>query len=273
MSFDLHQLFQDLMREKADVMSGYQIHEGERESRTHIQVDYFCIADLDKPYMGPEQGIRPLSDIRKYNVFELEGLGRTLNESRFRYHVGRTLVMENPGGKRSRLGEMGLTIITIHKPVKLLGLSHYAFKEEEPWKFKTMILNNLPVTIIILRELEGIKGGEALAWLQLMEPEPQRRTEVWTTILDQDLTSRDRLKSIMIKIDEEAFMTVAEEFRIEGRQEGRVEGREEGRVEGREETRTAHAKKMLAKGFHLEDIMEITGLTRQEIEDLRPQAE
>ncbi len=51
-------------------------------------------------------------------------------------------------------------------------------------------------------------------------------------------------------------MNIAEEFRIEGREEGR------------EETRTAHAKKMLAKGFPLEDVIEITRLSRKELEEV-----
>ncbi len=55
-------------------------------------------------------------------------------------------------------------------------------------------------------------------------------------------------------------MNVAEEFR--------TEGREEGRVVGREEIRAAHAKKMLAKGFPLEDVIEITHLSRKELEEV-----
>jgi len=116
MPFDFHQTFQDLMNEKGDVMSGYPIIAGEQESRTHIQVDYFCIADLDRPYTGPESGIRPLADLTRYNVIELEGLGRTLSEGRFRYHLGRTLVMEEPSGAPSRQGQISLTILTVHKP-------------------------------------------------------------------------------------------------------------------------------------------------------------
>ena len=224
MSFNLHQTFQDIMREKADVMSGYQIKMGEPERRTHIQVDYFCIADLDKPYQGPERGIRPLANFQHYNIIELEGLGKTLNEGRFRYHVGRALVMENPSGKRSRNGQTGLTIITVHKPVKLLGIDEYGFQEQTAWQFHTTFIRNLPVTVVILRELQDIKGGEALAWLQLLEPDPTRRPATWAAILDQDLTSRDGLKRIMMDMDKEAFVTIAEEFRIEGRQEGRQEG-------------------------------------------------
>lgn len=49
------------------------------------------------------------------------------------------------------------------------------------------------------------------------------------------------------------------------RAEGRVEGREEGRVEGREEANLENARKMKAKGYPIEDIAEITGLSINEI--------
>ena len=58
--------------------------------------------------------------------------------------------------------------------------------------------------------------------------------------------------------------------RLEGREEGKEIGREEGREIGREEVekRKAHevAVKMKRKGATLEDIMDVTGLMREEIE-------
>lgn len=44
-------------------------------------------------------------------------------------------------------------------------------------------------------------------------------------------------------------------------------GREKGREEGREEERTKHALLMKKKGYSVEDIAEITGLTQEEIND------
>ncbi|GHU29737.1 hypothetical protein FACS189497_08250 [Betaproteobacteria bacterium] len=49
---------------------------------------------------------------------------------------------------------------------------------------------------------------------------------------------------------------------------GREEGREEGRVEGREEERRAFARKLLANGRPIEEIMEYTGLSREKIQSL-----
>ncbi len=261
MSFDLHQTFQDVMKIKADVMSGYHIISGEPEARTHIQVDQFCIADLNRPYKGPEKGIRPLADFKRYNVIELEGLGRTLSQGRFRYHVGRTLVMENPAGKPSRQGQIGLTILTVHKPIKLLAIDHYSFKKVEPWKYQTTVMEDLPVTIIVLRELQKVNGGEASAWLQLLEPDPELRPTVWSHILGQDLTSRERFKKTMMEMDEEAFMTVAEEFRVEGRAEGRVEERIE------------MIKNMIRNGVKTAIILDVSGITHEQFDKIKAEME
>ena len=54
----------------------------------------------------------------------------------------------------------------------------------------------------------------------------------------------------------------------EGRAEGREEGREEGRAEGRMNEKYENARKMKSKGFSLEDISEITGLSIDEIKTI-----
>ena len=59
-----------------------------------------------------------------------------------------------------------------------------------------------------------------------------------------------------------------EQGRTEGRAEGRAEGRTEGRTEGIKEQNIKIAKKMLAKKEKIEYIMEITGLTEEEIKEL-----
>ena len=56
--------------------------------------------------------------------------------------------------------------------------------------------------------------------------------------------------------------------RAEGLAKGRIEGRTEGRTEGRNMERLSHARKMLDKGYPIEDIVEITGLTIDEINGL-----
>ena len=59
-----------------------------------------------------------------------------------------------------------------------------------------------------------------------------------------------------------------EEGRAEGRAEGIVEGRAKGREQGRAEEKIENARKMKMKGFSVNDIADITGLSLEEIEKL-----
>lgn len=56
--------------------------------------------------------------------------------------------------------------------------------------------------------------------------------------------------------------------RAEGRAEGREEGLREGRAEGLKEANLENARRMKAKGYSIEDIMEITGLTMEDVSAL-----
>ena len=49
---------------------------------------------------------------------------------------------------------------------------------------------------------------------------------------------------------------------------GHAEGLAEGRAEGRAEAKLENARRMKAKGYPLDDIVDITGLTIEEIEKL-----
>jgi predicted transposase/invertase (TIGR01784 family) len=59
-----------------------------------------------------------------------------------------------------------------------------------------------------------------------------------------------------------------DEGKFEGLKEGLEQGREQGRVEGIEETNRENARRMKAKGYAIEDIAEITGLTTEQINSL-----
>jgi hypothetical protein len=80
----------------------------------------------------------------------------------------------------------------------------------------------------------------------------------------------EHLSALMIQND--VLDSAKLEGKIEGRMEGRMEGREEGRAEGREEGIkegvVRNARRMKEKGLSTEDIMEITGLTLEEVHQL-----
>ena len=76
----------------------------------------------------------------------------------------------------------------------------------------------------------------------------------------------EHLSALMIQND--VLDSAKLEGKIEGRLEGRAEGREEGREEGIKEGVLRNARRMKEKGFSTEDIMEITGLTFEEVSQL-----
>jgi hypothetical protein len=66
--------------------------------------------------------------------------------------------------------------------------------------------------------------------------------------------------------EEVSMCEATKELRRQGRVEGRAEGRVEGRVEGRAEAQAEISKKMLELNMPIEQIIEVTGLSREEIE-------
>ena len=58
------------------------------------------------------------------------------------------------------------------------------------------------------------------------------------------------------------------EGRLEGRLEGKLEGKLEGRLEGIQEKTVSIAKAMKEQNFHTDMIISITGLSKEEIDNL-----
>ncbi len=86
-------------------------------------------------------------------------------------------------------------------------------------------------------------------------------------ILKMNKDELKRYENFLINLmsEEDIIDTAKEDGREEGREEGRVEGREE----GAKDKALKIAKKMLKKNMSVGDIIEMTGLTKQEIEKLK----
>lgn len=69
------------------------------------------------------------------------------------------------------------------------------------------------------------------------------------------------------RIDEKEW--AKKEGHEEGREEGLQEGKKKGRIEGNKEAKKEVAKKMFSKNISIEEIMEFTNLTKEEIEKLK----
>ena len=77
----------------------------------------------------------------------------------------------------------------------------------------------------------------------------------------EEMSQREYLARYMWEVDQRSQLRSARE---DGLAEGIAIGHAEGRAEGRVET----ARRMLAKGFPLETISELTSLSPEEIRDL-----
>jgi len=229
---DWHAILQDLFDDALPALSGYEMISQGREDLAYYQIDYLCEIDPENPYTGPVEGIRPLGHLARFNVFEFKFRNDILNENTFRYHCGRALMRAHQRRDGTEGGNT-LTFITSRKPRALLSYQTYGFERLEPWKYRSRWIQDLDVFIIPLIELRMLDGGESIAYLQAIETNPKRQREVWPELLRRDLTGKELLKRIIMTIDEEALMSIAEEYKREGRREGKLEGRLEGKREGK----------------------------------------
>ena len=76
----------------------------------------------------------------------------------------------------------------------------------------------------------------------------------------------------LMKENESGFQKAREEGRKEGKEEGREEGRKEGKEEGRIENRNEIVKRMDGKGYSDEMILDVTGITADELERIRKES-
>ena len=96
--------------------------------------------------------------------------------------------------------------------------------------------------------------------------------------LDELLADKETMEEIrkrrMAEMDRNSIISIAEgRGREAGRKEGKAEGKEEGRKEGKKEEKIEIAKKMLAKNKPIEEIIEFTDLTQEEIKKLQKNKE
>lgn len=104
------------------------------------------------------------------------------------------------------------------------------------------------------------------SWMEEMSEEVKKAYELWQSL---NLNQEER------ELAEQRFMELssreyAKEYEKKlGREEGRKEGRKEGIKEGRLKSQKEIAKQMLEKGFDKDLIVEITKLSREEIDNLK----
>ena len=102
-----------------------------------------------------------------------------------------------------------------------------------------------------------------------------RQRLLYLTMSDADrkayLAHMDNLrvqKDVLDSAKLEGLMEGKIEGRIEGIREGRIEGKAEGKIEGKIEGKTEVAKNMKSAGLAVQTIMQFTGLTQEQIDQL-----
>ncbi len=228
-----HPILQMILDDQLELMSGKRILEKGREVFKFYQIDYFCRTGRGKPRGRAARvtGTLPFDHLLEYNVFEYKSINETLNDRTFRNYVARALMFESCHLKTKSLrGRLTLTIVLTRLPSAVLKDKTYEFTKLTPWKYYCNF-KGLPVYILIQREMRGVDGGEPLAYLQVLEGDPGYQRKTWRHLIGQNLGGENYLKDIMIKISEEAYMTIQEQIIEEVRPGIFEEGKEEGRAE------------------------------------------
>ena len=176
-------------------LSGKVVSLKAREHHQTIRADFICHAENDIPREQLPPIVRPFAHFKRRNIIEFKSFHESLNESFFRYYIGRSLYSENCDDVKY-IGETTLTILTLHKPVSILPIKQYRFEQITPWKYQSHYDEKLDIFILVQREMRGIKAGEALALLQIIESEKDKQTASWKSIFEQELHNKHILQKI-----------------------------------------------------------------------------
>ena len=159
---------------------------------------------------------------------------------------------------------------------KVINGLHLVFVELP--KFKPRTYSEKKMQVLWLRFLSEIDGNTREVDEELLSnPDIKKALDIveQSAFTDAQLDAYDKFWD-GVRVENALINDAEEKARAEGRAEGREEGRAEGRAEGREIGRAEEAKnktfefarKMKAKGFDSGTIIEMTGLTEQQINDL-----
>ena len=116
--------------------------------------------------------------------------------------------------------------------------------------------------------LENPESKEVTGYMEKNKNMKQAKEKLNTLSADEEMRILAELREKAI-LDERSLKNGSyDEGHEKGLKEGRAEGRAEGLAEGLIQKNRENAKKMKERGYKIEEIMEITNLTRQEIEQI-----
>lgn len=253
-----HGILQEMLEDPGNlqVLSGKIIAGKAREYHQLIRADFICHTKGAVPEGRLKPIIRPFDHFKRRNLLEYKSTWEVVNEKTFRRYIGRVLDAETCDDIDYQ-GETTLTILTSHKPEALLAKPEYKIEPINSWKYQSRVIPHLDIFILVQREMRGLKEGEALALLQIIESDKEKQKFSWQSILEQDLDNKDVVRKIIEKINKENFMSLVEELKVEGK------------VEGKREI----ALEMLKDGMGIPQVVKFTKLSEAEILKLKKQLE
>ena len=125
----------------------------------------------------------------------------------------------------------------------------------------------------LLNTLQSLNEDELIQQQQYLPTTEELEISGFT---DAELRAYDKFwdsVSVERTLLDDRYQKGKEEGRAEGKEEGRAEGKEEGRAEGRAEGMSQRsqeiARNLLSLGLPVDQITQATGLTEEEIEQLK----
>jgi len=180
------------------------------------------------------------------------------------------------------------SLVSSTKPEKLLNL--FKASELEKGVYRIDNINLIPIHIVVIEELE-IEFEKEVSVLKDFTSKKDRHEYLEEMLKKDNFENKftsEKLKlflelyydefnkilkerKIQMTIIERNIRRAAEEYGIKRQfiEEGKLEGITEGKLEGIEQERRTFAKKALFKGYPIEEIMELTDMSKEEILELK----
>ena len=121
----------------------------------------------------------------------------------------------------------------------------------------------------LLNTLQSLNEDELIQQQQYLPTTEELEISGFT---DAELRAYDKFwdsVSVERTLLDDRYQKGKEEGRAEGKEEGRAEGKEEGRAEGMSQRSLEIARNLLSLGLPVDQIIQATGLTEEEIELLK----
>ena len=121
----------------------------------------------------------------------------------------------------------------------------------------------------LLNTLQALNEDELIQQQQYLPTTEELEISGFT---DAELRAYDKFwdsVSVERTLLDDRYQKGKEEGRAEGKEEGRAEGKEEGRAEGMSQRSLEIARNLLSLGLPVDQIIQATGLTEEEIELLK----